>query len=115
MCAGLPDFQPSHRTGALCSAVLKLSSPATREFWEIPILYEDSHLLALDKPGCLLVSQDRDDPQRPNLMKLLHAGIADSKPWARERQLSYLMNAHRLDFETSGVILLAKAKAVLVK
>ena len=97
------------------AAVLKLSSPATREFWEIPILYEDSHLLALDKPGCLLVSQDRDDPQRPNLMKLLHAGIADSKPWARERQLSYLMNAHRLDFETSGVILLAKAKAVLVK
>src|SRR5208282_771839 len=32
----------------------------------------------------------------------------------RERQLNYLSNAHRLDFETSGVILLAKNKAVLV-
>jgi RluA family pseudouridine synthase len=48
-------------------------------------------------------------------MKLLHAGIADGKPWARERGLTYLSNAHRLDFETSGVILLAKNKEMLVK
>jgi len=71
-------------------------------------------LLALDKPAGLLTSPDRYDPQRPNLMKLLHAAIADQKPWARERQLSYLSNAHRLDFETSGAILLAKSKPVLV-
>ena len=48
-------------------------------------------------------------------MKLLHAGIAESKTWARERGLTYLSNAHRLDFETSGVILLAKKKEVLVQ
>lgn len=96
------------------SAVIKLSSPATREFWEIPVLYEDEFLLALDKPAGLLTSPDRYDPNRPNLMKLLHAGIADKKPWARERNLSYLSNAHRLDFETSGVILLAKSKPMLV-
>ena len=40
-------------------------------------------------------------------MRLLHAGIAAAKPWASQRALSYLANAHRLDFETSGVILLA--------
>jgi RluA family pseudouridine synthase len=97
------------------SAVLKLSSPATREFYEIPVLFEDDHLLALDKPSGLLTSPDRYDAQRPNLMKLLHAGISDGKPWARERGLTYLMNAHRLDFETSGVILLAKNKPVLVQ
>ncbi len=96
------------------SAVIKLSSPATREFWEIPVLFEDEHLLALDKPAGLLTSPDRYEPQRPNLMKLLHAAIAAGKPWARERRLEYLMNAHRLDFETSGVILLAKSKPVLV-
>jgi RluA family pseudouridine synthase len=93
---------------------IKLSSPATHEFWEIPVLYEDEFLLALDKPSRLLNSPDRYDPDRPNLMKLLHAGIAEGKPWARERGLSYLMNAHRLDFETSGVLLLAKTKPVLV-
>ena len=68
------------------TGTIKLSSPATREFWEIPVLFEDEHLLALDKPAGLLTSPDRYDPQRPNLMKLLHAGIAAGKPWARERQ-----------------------------
>jgi RluA family pseudouridine synthase len=97
------------------SAAIKLSSPATHEFWEVPVLFEDEHLLALDKPGGLLTSPDRYDPERPNLMKLLHAGIAETKPWARERGLNYLSNAHRLDFETSGVILLAKTKPVLVQ
>jgi RluA family pseudouridine synthase len=96
------------------SAAIKLSSPAARKFWEIPVLFEDEYLLALDKPGGLLTSPDRYDPQQPNLMKLLHAAIAEGKPWARERRLNYLMNAHRLDFETSGVILLAKSKPALV-
>jgi RluA family pseudouridine synthase len=99
----------------LKTSPIKLSSPATREFWEVPVLYEDEHLLSLNKLSGLLTSPDRYDPNRPNLMKLLHAGIADSKPWAKERGLSYLMNAHRLDFETSGVILLAKSKPVLVE
>ena len=95
-------------------SAIKLSSPATREFWEIPVLLEDEHLLALDKPAGLPTSPDRYDPQRPNLMKLLHSAIAGGKPWARERGLDYLMNAHRLDFEMSGVILLAKTKPALI-
>ena len=96
------------------SAVVKLSSPATHEFWEIPVLFEDEHLLALAKPAGLLTSPDRGDPLRPNLMQLLHTAIAGGKPWARERGLDYLMNAHRLDCEISGVLLLAKNKPALV-
>ena len=60
------------------SDTIKLSSPATREFWELPVLFEDDHLLAIDKPSRLLVSPDRYDPQRPNLMKLLHAADFDA-------------------------------------
>lgn len=96
------------------SAAVKLSSPATREFWEIPVLFEDEHLFALDKPAGLLTSPDRLAPERPSLLNLLHAGIEAGKPWARERNLAYLANAHRLDFETSGVLLLAKNKPALV-
>jgi RluA family pseudouridine synthase len=96
------------------SAVIKLSSPATRGFWEIPVLFEDGHLLALDKPAGLPVSPHRYDPERSNLMTLLHTAIAGAKPWARERGLDYLMNAHRLDQEMSGVILLAKNKPTLI-
>lgn len=95
---------------------IKLSSTSTKEFWEIDVLFEDEHLLAVNKPALLLTSPDRYDPNRPNLMKLLHTGIERGAPWVAARPgLSYLMNAHRLDFETSGVILLAKSKPVLVK
>ena len=100
--------------GAAAESVIKLSSPATKEFWEIPVLFEDAHLLAISKPARLLSSPDRYDPERPNLMKLLHRDIERGAPWARQRQLTYLMNAHRLDFETSGVLLLAKNKPALV-
>jgi RluA family pseudouridine synthase len=96
------------------SAAIKLSSPATREFWEIPVLFEDEHLLALDKPAGLLTSPDLASPFRPDLMKLLHTAIAEKKPWARERNLDYLNNAHSLDAETSGVILLAKSKDIFI-
>lgn len=93
---------------------IKLSSPATREFWEIDVLFEDEHLLALDKPARLLTSPDRYDPQRPNLAKLLHRDIERGAPWAARRKMAYLMNAHRLDFETSGVLLFAKNKPALI-
>lgn len=96
------------------NAVIKLSSPATKEFWEIPVVFEDEHLLAINKPPLLLSSPDRYDRERPNLMKLLHRDIERGAPWAQERKLTYLMNAHRLDFETSGVLLLAKNKPALV-
>lgn len=95
------------------SHAIKLSSPATHGFWEIPVLFEDEHLLALDKPAQLSVSPNAEDPQQPSLMKLLHDGIGRGAIWAKERGLDHLMNAHSLDSEASGVILLAKSKAVL--
>jgi RluA family pseudouridine synthase len=93
---------------------IKLSAPTTKEFWEIPVLFEDEHLLALDKPSGLLTSPDRYNLERPNLMQLLHQGIAAKKPWSATRGLTYLSNAHRLDAETTGVLLLAKNKPALI-
>src|SRR4051812_48131802 len=99
---------------ATVSQAIKLSSPATRDFWEIPVLFEDEYLLALDKPPLMLTSPDRSDPERPALITLLHQGIQRGAPWAKERGLSYLMNAHRLEAECSGVLLLAKSKRMLI-
>ena len=97
------------------SETIKLSSPQTRQFWEIPILLEQGPLLALNKPSGLLVSPDRYDPARANLMGLLHRDIERGAPWAKKRGLAYLMNAHRLDLETSGVLLLVKSKEALME
>ena len=94
------------------SAAIKLSSPATRGFWEIPVLFEDAHLLALDKPGGLSVSPDDGSLGQPALMRLLHDGIAAGKPWAGQRNLAYLDPAHRPDSDATGVLLLAKTKGV---
>jgi RluA family pseudouridine synthase len=78
------------------------------------VLFEDDSLLALNKPPGLFTSPDRDHPDRPSLMTLLHAGIAAGKLWARQRRLSYLANAHRLEADASGVLLLARTKPALV-
>ncbi|MEO8429687.1 MAG: pseudouridine synthase [Verrucomicrobiota bacterium] len=98
----------------MITGLIKLSSPATKQFWEIPILYEDDRLLALDKPSQLPVSPDRYNLQGPSLMKLLHRDIGRGAPWSASRQIKYLANAHRLDSELTGVILLAKDKATLI-
>ncbi len=92
---------------------IKLPSHETGQFWEIPVLYEDDHLLALNKPGGLAGSPERHDPDRPNLISLLQRGIKEGKPWARQRDLAYLALAHRLDAADSGVLLLARSKAML--
>lgn len=93
---------------------IKISSRATREFWELEVLFEDADLLALEKPAGLPVSPDPDDPARPSLMRLLHDGIASGAPWAADRRLDHLVNPHRLDAEIGGVLLLAKNKPALV-
>jgi RluA family pseudouridine synthase len=93
---------------------IRITAKETNESWEIPVLHEDEDLLALDKPSGLLTSPDRYDPLRPNMMRLLHEAIARPAPWAARRGLTYLMNAHRLDFETSGILLLAKNKPALI-
>jgi 23S rRNA pseudouridine1911/1915/1917 synthase len=95
------------------NSAIKISSSATSEFWEIPVLFEDAHLLALDKPAGLLASPDSLSPDRPSLVQLLHDAIAVGKPWAVQRGVTFLGLANRLDPETSGVLLLARSKAVL--
>lgn len=96
------------------SSVIPLSAANTRERWEIPVLYEDDHLLVISKPARLLTSPDRYDRERPNLMRLLLDDVASGSPWAKERNLNYLANVHRLDFETTGILVLTKNKPTLV-
>lgn len=93
---------------------IKLSSPATREFWEVPVLYEDDHVLALDKPDGLASVADPAHPERPSLTALLHAGVKRGAAWAAGGGRNYLRPAHRLESEVSGVLLLAKSKPVLI-
>jgi RluA family pseudouridine synthase len=86
----------------------KLSRDFRRAFFSArvmrlpPVIFEDEALLAFDKPSGLLVAPDRGDPARENLMALVHARLGAD-----------VANVHRLDAETSGVLLCAKTKAAL--
>jgi 23S rRNA-/tRNA-specific pseudouridylate synthase len=67
-----------------------------------PILFEDDTMIAFDKPSGLLIAPDRWDKQRENLMALVHARMGHG-----------VANVHRLDADTSGVLLCAKTKPAL--
>ena len=79
----------------------------------IPILYEDRAVLAIDKPAGWLLAPAYWRQTGRNLQAALEAGIAARDFWAASRNLSYLRFIHRLDAETSGVLLLAKSRGAL--
>jgi RluA family pseudouridine synthase len=75
----------------------------------IPILYEDRAALAIDKPaGWMLVPFNWQRTAR-NLQAALVSSIAARDFWARSRNLRYLHYIHRLDAETTGVLLFGKS------
>jgi 23S rRNA pseudouridine955/2504/2580 synthase len=89
---------PPVRTAERAAAESVPTAPA-REF---PILYEDEHLIAIDKPAGVAVHGGSG----------VSFGVIEqlrrSRPQAR-----YLELVHRLDKQTSGVLLLAKKRSAL--
>jgi RluA family pseudouridine synthase len=67
-----------------------------------PIIFEDAALLAFDKPSGLAVAPDPYDRKRPDLTSAVRAQYGPE-----------LANVHRLDAETSGIVLFAKTKPAL--
>ncbi|MBI5821798.1 MAG: RNA pseudouridine synthase [Verrucomicrobia bacterium] len=80
---------------------------------ELPVLHEDDALMAVDKPSGLMISPDTYDPEKPNLMSGVRRALDTGAAWVRERGLTMLANVHRLDADTSGVLLLAKTHDAL--
>ena len=79
----------------------------------VPILYEDRSVLAIDKPRGWMLAPDFWNKTGRNLQTALAAGIAAREFWARSRNLRFLRFIHRLDAETTGVVLLAKSKGAV--
>ncbi len=67
-----------------------------------PVIYEDDTLIAFDKPSGMLVAPDRWDKKRENLMGLVHDKMGHG-----------VANVHRLDADTSGIVLCTKEKTAL--
>lgn len=79
----------------------------------IPILYEDRSVLAIDKPvGWLVVPAHWKHTGR-NLQAEIESSIAAGVFWAKCRNLKYLRYVHRLDADTSGVLLFVKSPGAI--
>ncbi len=64
---------------------------------QLDILFEDKDIIAINKPAGLLVIPDRFDATLPSLVKMLEAKFGQK-----------IFIVHRIDRDTSGVILFAK-------
>lgn len=79
----------------------------------IPILYEDRSILAIDKPaGWMLVPYNWDKTSR-NLQLAISSSILGREFWAKSRNIKFLKYIHRLDADTTGVLLFAKSQGAL--
>ncbi|MFM2082760.1 MAG: hypothetical protein RL380_1451 [Verrucomicrobiota bacterium] len=75
---------------------------------QMRILYEDRAALAIDKlEGWLLIPFSWRDTAR-NLQAAITSSIAAGDFWSRSRNLKYLQYVHRLDGDTSGILLFGK-------
>jgi len=76
---------------------------------QIPILYEDRSVIAIDKPaGWMLVPFTWQKTTR-NLQAAITSSIAGKSFWARSRNVKFLQFIHRLDADTTGILLFGKS------
>lgn len=81
----------------------------------IPILYEDRSVLAIDKPAGWMLAPEKWQKTSRNLQAFLRASLEARDFWARSRNLKYIRYIHRLDAETTGVLLLGKSAGAVSK
>ena len=79
----------------------------------IPIIFEDRSVLAIDKPRGWMLVPDSWRKTNWNLQTAIDSSIRADDFWARSRNLRYLRHVHRLDADTSGVMLFAKSEGAM--
>ena len=96
----IPPIRVSDKVEQKAELMAQLPAPA-REF---PILFEDDHLIALEKPAGVAVHGGSG----------VSFGVIEQLRRARP-QAKFLELVHRLDRETSGVLLVAKKRSALTQ
>jgi 23S rRNA pseudouridine1911/1915/1917 synthase len=98
----LVDHQPVLKANQQLHSGQKLSLKAKesrQEFFGVKILYQDRWLVAIDKPAGLL-SVRTENPEKEDALALLRSFLRTDS----------LFPVHRIDRETSGVLIFARGK-----
>ncbi|HZF75191.1 MAG TPA: RluA family pseudouridine synthase [Acetobacteraceae bacterium] len=107
--APVPSAAEQVRAGAVYAVSLPVPEPATPvpQAMDLAILHEDAHLIVLDKPPGLVVHPAPGNPDGTLVNALLaHAG-GELPGIGGERRPGIV---HRLDKDTSGVMVVAKSE-----
>ncbi|NOX38904.1 MAG: RluA family pseudouridine synthase [Calditrichaeota bacterium] len=80
-----------------------IRSPEGRK-QRVEVVFEDEHLVVINKPGGLRVIPDRWNPELPNLWHLLQARYQD----LYQQSGQHVWVVHRIDAPTSGLVIFAK-------
>jgi 23S rRNA pseudouridine1911/1915/1917 synthase len=91
------------RGGERVEALLPEESLSLEEI-PVPVVFEDEHLLVVDKPAGLVVHPGAGNPSGTLVNALLGKGIAGGEDPSRPGVV------HRLDRDTSGLMVLAKGE-----
>lgn len=75
---------------------------------EIPMLYKDRSVVAIDKPAGWMLAPDSWNRTGRNLQLALTSSIQNGDFWARSQAIRFLRFVHRLDADTSGVMVFAR-------
>lgn len=98
----VPPIRISERVAEKAADLANFPAPApARQF---PVLFEDEHLIALDKPAGVAVHGGSG----------VSFGVIEQLRRARP-QTKFLELVHRLDRETSGILLVAKKRSALTR
>jgi RluA family pseudouridine synthase len=79
----------------------------------IAILFEDRSVIAIDKPRDWMLVPFSWQKTNRNLQAALTSSISAGDFWARSRGLRFLRFVHRLDADTTGILLLAKSQGAV--
>jgi 23S rRNA pseudouridine1911/1915/1917 synthase len=96
-----PSFKV--RDGQLIETRLPEEGPESEDF-PVPVVFEDEHVLVVDKPAGLVVHPGAGNPSGTLVNALLRKGIAGGGDPSRPGIV------HRLDRDTSGLMVLAKGE-----
>jgi 23S rRNA pseudouridine1911/1915/1917 synthase len=99
------DTSPSYkvRDGQLVEVRLPESGLAPEDI-PVPVVFEDEHILVVDKPAGLVVHPGAGNPSGTLVNALLSKGIAGGEDPSRPGVV------HRLDRDTSGLMVLARGE-----
>ena len=79
----------------------------------VPVVYEDRSVMILDKPAGWMVAPDEWTHTARNLSLAIREGMDLGDWWARSRNLRFLRFVHRLDAETSGLLMAVKSEGAM--